>query len=418
MQLSHSDYFRGAKGKIFSGQEKQEAFLEINPIQALLVFKKSFRFFNYNYLAMEIVSTVLTGLIIFFSAGAFLSYINKPYWFVRVFDFPLLSNSILLLLLSASYIFLAENAFQGWRLAMIIGAMIALIAAAFKLYRYFPFVAKSTLPPLKNDPKRELSILNANVRQKNRKPERLQSLIEEIQPDIIIMHETNHRWNEQMAYLKADYPYHILVPQENTYGMLLYARLRIEEKEVANLCDEGVPSIHIQLQLRNGENVNLHAIHPKPPEIGSHTHDRDTEIVYVGKLIGENDAPSIMAGDLNDVPWSKALILFRNLSNMLDPRRGRGFYNTFNAKFPLFRYPLDFINFTGHFRLVEMRRERHIHSDHFPLYVRLSYEPDSYYENLYNLVEAERQDAREIIDQKTRSVFPKPGLPHIDEMER
>lgn len=366
---------------------------------------------------MDVVKVIITSLIVFFTLGAFLSYINKPYWFVRVFDFPLLSNTIILTILSITYIILDENAFQGWKLAMMIGVVLALVAAAFKLYRYFPFVETSTLPP-QNDPDRQLSILNANVRQKNRKTGRLKELIADVQPDIVIMHETNQYWHEQMSYLKEKYPYHILLPQENTYGMLLYSQLEIEEEKVAHLCEDGVPSIHIQLKLHSGESVNLHAIHPKPPEIGSHTHDRDTEIVYVGKLIGENDAPSIMAGDLNDVPWSKALILFRNLSNMIDPRRGRGFYNTFNAKFPLFRYPLDFINFTGHFRLLEIRRERHIHSDHFPLYVRLSYEPDSYYENLYDLVEEEQQDAQEIINQKNRSVLPNPGLPHIDEMKR
>ncbi|MEK6479550.1 endonuclease/exonuclease/phosphatase family protein [Catalinimonas sp. 4WD22] len=367
---------------------------------------------------MDVVKVIITCLIVFFTLGAFLSYINKPYWFVRVFDFPLLSNTIFLAMLCIAYLFMDEKPFQGWSLVMLIGTILALIAAAFKLYRYFPFVETSTLPPQKDDPDRQLSILNANVRQKNRKPDRLKELLAEEQPDIVIMHETNQYWHEQMEYLKNEYPYHVLLPQENTYGMLLYSRLEIKDKKVAHLCEDGVPSIHLQLKLRNGESINLHAIHPKPPEIGSHTQDRDTEIVYVGKLIGKNDAPSIMAGDLNDVPWSKALILFRNLSNMIDPRRGRGFYNTFNAKFPLFRYPLDFINFTGHFRLLEIRRERYIHSDHFPLYVKLSYEPDSYYENLYDLVEEEQQDAQEIINQKNRSVFPNPGLPHIDEMKR
>lgn len=367
---------------------------------------------------MDIVKVIIMVLIILFSFGVFLSYINKPYWFVRVFDFPLLSYTFLLIILSITYVVLDENAFQGWSLVMMIGAILALIAAAFKLYRYFPFIRKSALPPQKNDPDRHLSILNANVRQKNHKPDRLKELLAEVKPDIVIMHETNQRWHEQMEYLKKDYPYHILLPKENTYGMLLYSRLKIEEQKVDYLCDEGVPSMHIKIKLRNGEIVKLHAVHPKPPEIGSHTHDRDTEIVYAGKLIGENDAPSIMVGDLNDVPWSKALVLFRNLSNMIDPRRGRGFYNTFNAKFPLFRYPLDFINFTGHFRLVEMRREKYIHSDHFPLYVKLSYEPEGYYENLYDLVDEERQDAKEIINQKERSVFPNPGMPHIDELHR
>jgi endonuclease/exonuclease/phosphatase (EEP) superfamily protein YafD len=276
-------------------------------------------------------------------------------------------------------------------------------------------VRKAALPAQDNDSERQVSILNANVRQKNRKPDQLKELLNELQPDIIIMHETNQRWHEQMKYLKKEYPYHVLMPQENTYGMLLYSRLELESHSVEFLCEEGVPSIHAIVKLPDKEKFKLYVVHPKPPEVGSHTHDRDTEIVLIGKMIGEDTMPAIMAGDLNDVPWSKALVLFRKLSNVVDPRRGRGFFNTFNAKFPLFRYPLDFINFTGHFRLVEIRREKYIHSDHFPLYVKLSYEPDGCHENLYELVEEERQDAREIIQQKNRTVFPEPGMPRIDE---
>ncbi len=65
-----------------------------------------------------------------------------------------------------------------------------------------------------------------------------------------------------------------------------------------------------------------------------------------------------------------------------------------------------------------MRRERYVHADHFPFYVKLSYEPENYYENLYYLVEEERADAKEIIDQENRSIFPNAGMPHIDEIQR
>jgi endonuclease/exonuclease/phosphatase (EEP) superfamily protein YafD len=366
---------------------------------------------------MEIFKAILTGLIIFFTVGAFLSYVNKPYWFIRVFDFPLLSNTILLSIFLLVFVIVFDNVFSDWHLMMTVSAVVAILAATFKLYRYLPWFTKSALPPKKDEAKRQLSILNANVRQKNRKTEKLKEVIAEMDPDIILMHETNHFWDEQMSYLKEDYPYHVLQPQENTYGMLMYSRLELLESSVAFLCEEGVPSIHAVVKLRNGESFKLYSIHPKPPEVGSHTQNRDTEIVLVGQKIREETYPTVMAGDLNDVPWSKALILFRNLSNMVDPRRGRGFFNTFNAKIPLFRYPLDFINFTGHFRLVEFRRGRYVHSDHFPLYARLSFEPESSHNNMYYLEEEEVKDAEEIINQEDRSVIPKPGMPYFDEIQ-
>lgn len=366
---------------------------------------------------MEIFKVILIGLIILFSAGSLMSYINKPYWFVRVFDFPLLGNTIFLTLLTVTYLLVFDEPFEGWPLILTLSTFVAIVAASFKLYRYLPWVDKSALPNQQDDPDRQLSILNANVRQKNKKSEKLKEVIAELDPDIILMHETDHWWHGQMEYLKKEYPHHVLQPQDNTYGMLVYSKLELVEPSVEFLCEEGVPSVHTEVKLRSGDKFRLYSIHPKPPEIGSHTQNRDTEIVLVGKEVGEKECPCVMAGDLNDVPWSKSLILFRNLSNMVDPRRGRGYFNTFNAKFPLFRYPLDFINFTGHFRLISLKRGKYFHSDHFPLYAELSFEPENSHDNMYYLEQEEKEDAEEIIDQKERSVFPKPEMPYFDELQ-
>ena len=84
-----------------------------------------------------------------------------------------------------------------------------------------------------------------------------------------------------------------------------------------------------------------------------------------------------MLGDLNDVAWSRTNYLFQDISGLLDPRIGRGFYHTFHAKVPLLRFPLDHFFHSNHFRLVDFRRLGYFGSDHFPVYIRLSYEPDA-----------------------------------------
>lgn len=59
----------------------------------------------------------------------------------------------------------------------------------------------------------------------------------------------------------------------------------------------------------------------------------------------------------------------------MDPRRGRGLYNTYNVFVPLFRYPLDHIFYSEDFGLISLKKLRSIGSDHFPMYISLTYEP-------------------------------------------
>ena len=87
------------------------------------------------------------------------------------------------------------------------------------------------------------------------------------------------------------------------------------------------------------------------------------------------DAPAIVTGDLNDVAWSPTTRDFRKISGMSDPRRGRGFFNTFHADYPPLRWPLDHVFHSSHFELVHIKRMPSIGSDHFPLLTTLRLKP-------------------------------------------
>ena len=80
-------------------------------------------------------------------------------------------------------------------------------------------------------------------------------------------------------------------------------------------------------------------------------------------------------GDLNDVAWSDTSRLFQRISGLLDPRVGRGLYNTFHANYPLFRYPLDHIFHSTDFLVCELKVLPHMGSDHFPVYGKFQYAP-------------------------------------------
>jgi endonuclease/exonuclease/phosphatase (EEP) superfamily protein YafD len=166
--------------------------------------------------------------------------------------------------------------------------------------------------------------------------------------------------------------------QENYYGLMLLSRLRLIDPKVEFLVQDDIPSVHTEVELQGGKRFTLHGLHPRPPEPlrDQDATPRDAELVIVGRAIGEtHDRPTVVAGDLNDVAWSETSRLFLRLSGLLDPRVGRGLYNSFDANNPLFRYPLDHVFHSNHFRLIELRRLPKIGSDHFPMLIELSLEP-------------------------------------------
>ena len=91
--------------------------------------------------------------------------------------------------------------------------------------------------------------------------------------------------------------------------------------------------------------------------------------------IAEETGAAIVAGDLNDVAWSHTSRLFRRISRLLDPRVGRGMYNTFHARYWPLRWPLDHVFVSDTFVLRRLQRLPAFGSDHFPVYIALDHAP-------------------------------------------
>lgn len=301
---------------------------------------------------------------------------RNPHWSVRGMDFPRIQFSVLaVLLLLAQFSLLDLQQSISWLLISV--TFVSFIWQASWIIRYTPFWPKEVKKANHYSKANGLSIITANVLTPNKNADKLIALVKQKQPDVLVTLESDQWWQEQLDTLQTDMPHTIKCPLDNLYGMHVYSRLPLEETQIEYLVEDDVPSMHALMTLRNGEKVRIHFLHPAPPSPTENPEsaERDAELVIVGRSIADTDFPTIVTGDLNDVAWSTTTRLFQKLSGLLDPRVGRGFFNTFHAGYAFIRWPLDHIFHSEHFTFHSMQRLPSIGSDHFAIYTELAFTP-------------------------------------------
>ncbi len=316
---------------------------------------------------MIAVAISLSFLSILFTV---LPFSRSDAWWVRIFDFPRAQVAVMLFA-SLVLMFVYTNIYSWWSIAVIIGLSAALIHQLSMIIKFTPLYPVEAIAVSKGSNQPSFSILQANLRMENRNSEKFKQLVRKYDPDILSVNEPDDWWADELAELRDRYSYSIDQPQENTYGMMLFSKYPLKNVEINFLVESDVPSFYCTVELPEGKEFDLHCLHPKPPRPGSETFDRDTELLLVGKRISDTNRPAIVVGDLNDVAWSYTSKRFRQFCAVVDPRQGRGTFNTYNVFIPLFRYPLDHFFYTGEFRLKALKKLKAFGSDHFPMYISL-----------------------------------------------
>ncbi len=318
----------------------------------------------------DLTTTILAGLTALLLLATGLSFLRVAHGFVRIFSFPRLQFLAVALVLLA--IALATLPPSGWRWFIDVGLIVVIGVQATCIAQFLP-VRRQQSVRFEGDPNGPdtVSVLSANIKQSNRNYAAALALADTADADLALFMETDQAWVDALEPLAARYPHVVRHPLENAYGMVLFSRLPLENVVSEYLVMEGIPSIVATVRLRDGQRFRLYCVHPEPPVPHIDSVGRDAELVKIASLVTGQKLPAIVTGDLNDVAWSNTTRLFQRLSRLLDPRVGRGFYNTFDARFFFMRWPLDHLFHDVRFRLVDMQRLPAGGSDHFPMYFKL-----------------------------------------------
>lgn len=319
-------------------------------------------------------------LIIIFSILTLLtsvaSLLKNDDWWIRIFDFPRVQIVVLTLSVFLAFLFIFDSS-SYWYYIIAALFIASLTYQITEIYPYTWLAKKQVIKQKSRGPESQIALLVANVLTPNRNVASLIKIIQKKKPDVVLTLETDQWWENQLQPLEEEYRFTVKMPLDNLYGMHLYSKLPLVNPQIKFLVEDDIPSIHTGVQLRSGDIIKLYCVHPTPPsptESETST-ERDAELLIVGKEVKASGETSIVMGDLNDVAWSRTTKLFQKISGLLDPRKGRGFFSTFHAKYPLMRWPLDHIFHSNEFTLVSMERLPYFGSDHFPIYMALNLEP-------------------------------------------
>ena len=270
---------------------------------------------------------------------------------------------------------LALGSVLAWWLGNPPLGLLAAVLALVNLLAILPLYL-SPRPPRASTPNNlPRRILFANLWQPNQAHAAVLRLVEQTQPDLILLVESNQRWLSALEPLRSAYPYWASEPREDNYGVALLSRWPIQENASRAFSAAGVPSLVALLDL-DGQLLQVVCTHPPPPKSRAETRARDEQMENLATLAAGRKTPLILCGDLNLTPWSPVFWRFTRRSGLADSARGFGV----QASWPvgkswmsaLLGVPLDHCLVSPEIAILDRRLGPPVGSDHRPLIVDFS----------------------------------------------
>lgn len=296
--------------------------------------------------------------------ASFLPVVETNAWWVRMMDFPRLQLLIALVVTGTLLLLLARGAW-GATVLLLSGIVGAIAYHGVKLWPYLPGEAEVAACPAE----RRFSVMVANVKLGNRKAEPLLDIVRERQPDLFLAMETDEWWDRALSTLDGEMPYKVQRITGSYFGIHLFSRLPLSEKEVRSPVEQDAPAVVADVALPGGETARFIGVHPRPPHPSQSSAGRDAQLMWAALTAREgrgNGLPTIVAGDLNAVPWESTLERMQRVGGLVDPRQRFGFIPTYDAGSWWMAWPLDQVLHDDAISVIDVERLADFGSDHYP----------------------------------------------------
>ena len=323
-----------------------------------------------------------------------LSMLPHKVWWMRIWDFPRIQILLLGLVMLACGVFVAPDQ-QAMRTIWLVtfGLLILSVIQQIRWAVRMTPLARVEVPSADDSGVGTLRVIASNVDYTNAgRHAAMRSLVSH-EPDLLALVEVDQHWAsvlegadeaEENGEGENDrFPHRLSELISDGRGMALLSRVPLHDATIRHLVLDDRPSIWATIKGSDVEGslasddqlIGICVLHPPPPGLEKQDKDermsskpRDIELQVAAQMIADSPIEHwIMIGDFNDVGWSRTTEHAKATGGLLDPRIGRGFFNTFPARRPLLRYPIDHVLVTRALRVARLERLNDIGSDHLPL---------------------------------------------------
>jgi endonuclease/exonuclease/phosphatase (EEP) superfamily protein YafD len=211
-----------------------------------------------------------------------------------------------------------------------------------------------------------IRVMVSNVLTSNKNFDEFIELVRKESPDVLALLEINEKWVQALGELDETYPYKLLYPQSDNFGIGILSRGPMRDVEKIDLL--GVPALHARLALSN-RMIDLLVVHTLPPVSAANAAVRNRQLEMIAEIGKYSDGLQIVVGDLNTTMWSPHFRALLKASGLKDARKGFGVQPTWPAELSPFMIPIDQCLYQNPLAVKNVRKTQSFGSDHLSLVV-------------------------------------------------
>ncbi len=254
---------------------------------------------------------------------------------------------------------------KRWRVAAV-----AIIFSLINVVVIAPYYMSPNDVIKKGSVTNKIRLATINVFTPNTAYAKVIDFIKKENPDLVALLEVSPVWIEELLPLEKSYPYRLVLPQNDNFGIALYSKLTpISMKRIA-FGGVPIPSIIARFE-HAGHVLNITVTHLLPPSGPNYSRANTLAAKGIVKSLKGESGATVILGDLNATPWSETHKLLIDGLSLRNGRKGHGIQPTWPSWLPFLRIPIDHCLVSNDLSVLDHRLGTYLGSDHIPLVVDL-----------------------------------------------